>query len=182
VIWNVNQHTTPGSLSVEVTSAGAQVVVERELFFQYSHTISLKNGFQVTTTGGTDVIGRVGPVSIASYTFAEGYNNTGYDEWLTVQNPTGNDEALSVTMVNGYGRVYVPAGIVVHAHSRYTMDVTSLVLQYLVQPGDDHRGYEVSLSVQTTGTGAFFVAERPMYWNTGSVGTSGGSDVIGYSN
>lgn len=181
VVWNVNQHTAPGPVSVEVASTGAQIVVERQLFFQYSHTLSQSNGFQVSTAGGTDVIGQAGPASFASYTFAEGYNNKGYNEWLTVQNPTSNDEALSVTMINGYGRVYVPTGIVVHAHSRYTMDVTSLVLQYLVQPGDDHRGYEVSLSVQTSGTGAFFVAERPMYWNTGSGGTSGGSDVIGYS-
>ena len=101
-----------------------------------------------------------------------------------MQNPTTTDEAMNIVMVNGYGRTYRPLGVVVHAHSRYTMDVSTLVLQNMVQPGDDHRGYEVSMMVQTTVTGAYFVAERPMYWNTGSPslgGTLGGSDVIGYT-
>jgi hypothetical protein len=165
---------------VEVTSSGAKIVVERELFFQYSHTVALQNGFHVTAVGGTDVIGQVGPASMTSYSFAEGYNNAGYNEWLTLQNPTSSDELLSLTMVNGYGRISTQNGILVHAHSRYTIDITSLVLQNLVQAGDDHRGYEVSLSVYSTTTGAFFVAERPMYWNTGSGGTQGGTDVIGF--
>jgi len=29
-------------------------------------------------------------------------------------------------------------------------------------------------------TSGVFVAERPMYWSTGSSGTQGGSDVLGY--
>ena len=38
-----------------------------------------------------------------------------------------------------------------------------------------HRGVQVH--VQPGG----IVVERPMYWNTGTSGTQGGSDVIGYS-
>ncbi len=183
VIWNVNQNTAPGNISAEVTSTGAKIVVERELYFQYDHTENLRNGFRVVGQGMTDVIGQVGPASVSAYTFAEGYSNNGYNEWLTLQNPTATDETISVTMVNGYGRVYKPTPFVVHAHSRYTVDVTSLVLQYMVQPGNDHRGYEVSMTVLTNTAGAYFVAERPMYWNTGSGpgGTVGGSDVIGYT-
>jgi endoglucanase len=181
LIWNVNQNAPAGNISAEVTSKGAKIVVERELFFQYSHTVQTSNGFKVTSMGGTDVIGQVGPASATAYTFAEGYNNNGYDEWLTLQNPTANPETINIALVNGYGRIYHPASIVIPPHSRYTLDVTTQVLQSLVQPGDDHRGYEVSMTVETTVAGAVFVAERPMYWNTGAGGTLGGSDVLGYT-
>jgi len=179
-IWNVNANATAGAVSAEITSTGANIVVERKLFFHYDHTVNVSGGFNVTAMGGTDVIGQIGPAGKTSYSFAEGYNKTGYNEWLTLQNPTGSNETIYVTLVNGYGRVYTPSGYLVPAHSRYTVDITALVLQTMVQPNDDHRGYEVSMTVQTIAPGAFFVAERPMYWNTGSGGTQGGSDVIGY--
>lgn len=175
--WNVNQNAPAGNISADVSSTNAKIVVEREMFFQYDHTIKSGNGFEVITHGGTDVIGQPGPANSTSYAFAEGFSRNGYNQWLTLQNPTASDETMNVVMVNGYGRVYRPLGIVVHAHSRYTMDVTALVLQNMVQAGDDHRGYEVSMTISS---GAAFVAERPMYWNTGSAGTQGGSDVIGY--
>lgn len=184
IIWNVNAMAPAGNISAEVASTGAQIVVEREMYFQYNHTIQANGGFQVITSGGTDVIGQPGPASKTGYAFAEGFSRNNYNEWLTLQNPTNTDEAMNIVMVNGYGRIYRPLGVVVHAHSRYTIDVSALVLQNMVQPGDDHRGYEVSMTVQTTVTGAYFVAERPMYWNTGSPsigGTAGGSDVIGYT-
>lgn len=181
MIWNVNQNAPVGNISAEVTSTGAQIVVEREMYFQYNHTVQASNGFQVTGMGGTDVIGQVGPANASAYTFAEGYSNNGYNEWLTLQNPTATPESISITMINGYGRIYRPANVTVAAHSRYTMDVTAQILQHMVQAGDDHRGYEVSLTVETTTQGAFFVAERPLYWNTGTGGTIGGDDVIGYT-
>lgn len=181
-IWNVNQYAPAGStVSAEVSSTGANIVVEREMFFQYRHTVNLSNGFQVSSIGGTDVIGQVGPAKVTSYSFAEGYNNNGYDEWLTLQNPTAIDESVNLTLVNGYGRIFIPASVLVHAHSRYTLDITYLILQNMVQRGDDQRGYEVSMTVQTSAPGAYFVAERPMYWNTAAGGTQGGSDVIGYT-
>lgn len=181
LIWNVNQNAPNANVSAEVTSTGAKIVVEREMYFNYSHAINLSNGFRVTSTGGTDVIGQPGPANITAYTFAEGYSNNGYNEWITLQNPTANDENVYISLVNGYGRSYMTGSLTVHAHSRFTLDISALVLQNLVQPGDDHRGYEVSMSVQTTTPGAYFVAERPMYWNTGGGGTQGGSDVIGYT-
>jgi endoglucanase len=177
VIWNVNANTAPGNISADVSSTGANIVVERELFFQYNHTIPGSNGFQVVGTGGSDVIGEVGPASTTTYNFAEGYSNKNYNEWLTLQDPTSNPETIYLTLVNGYGHVYSPPGILVPAFSRHTVDITALVLQTMIQPGSDHRGYEVSLTVYTT-AGAF-VTERPMYFNTGT--TQGGTDVIGYT-
>lgn len=177
LIWNVNQNAPAGNISADVSSTNAKIIVEREMFFQYDHKITSGNGFEVITHGGTDVIGQTGPANASSYAFAEGFSRSGYNEWLTLQNPTGSDEAMNVVMVNGYGRIYQPTGVVVHAHSRYTMDVSALVLQNMVQAGDDHRGYEVSMTISSS---AAFVSERPMYWNTGSGGTLGGDDVIGY--
>ena len=66
----------------------------------------------------------------------------------------------------------------VAAHSRFTIDITGMVMLHLIQPADTYLGYEVSLTVQSN-TGPF-VAERPMYWNTGPGGTQGGSDIIGF--
>ncbi|HTK06213.1 MAG TPA: cellulase family glycosylhydrolase [Ktedonobacteraceae bacterium] len=179
VIWNVNQNAAAGNISADVSAAGANIVVERELYYQYSHSIVQSNGFQVGARGGSDVIGQVGPASTTTYNFAEGYSNKGYNEWLTLQNPTSATETIYLTLRNGYGRVYSPPGIQVPAASRHTVDITAMVLQALVRAGDDHRGYEVSLTAYTTG-GAF-VAERPMYSNTGGGGTQGGTDVIGYT-
>jgi hypothetical protein len=65
------------------------------------------------------------------------------------------------------------------AHSRFTVNITNMVAENLVNSGEGYQAYEVSMIVQSS-SGAF-VAERPMYWNTGMYGTQGGSDVIGYS-
>ncbi len=180
LIWNVNSAGGPThEVSAEVTSTGAKILVERQMFFQYHHTV---NGITTLAKGGSDVIGQVGPGAHASYSFAEGYTNKGYNEWLVLQNPTATAETIYVTLVNSKGHTYTPPGYVVPAHSRYTIDITAVVVQHLVQPGDNYQGYEVSMTVQTLNN-SFFVAERPMYWNTSGISsfaTQGGSDIIGY--
>lgn len=181
LVWNVNANNTfSGSspeVSAEVKSTGANIVVQRELYFSYNHTTS--DGQALHAQGGTDVVGQVASGAYTSYSFAEGYSKTGYNEWLTVQNPTGSTETIYITMVNGYGRNKT-LSFQVAANSRFTLDISSAVLQNLVQSGDDHRGYEVSMTVQTLNNGGAFLAERPMYWNTSGYVTQGGSDVIGY--
>ena len=184
-IVNVNQYytnpsgncdTTPcqpsPDVSAEVT-AGANIVAEREMFFHYNHTTPSRS---LSATGGTDITGEPAPAA-KIYNFAEGYTNTGYDEWLTLQNPTSNQETINIQLVNGDGKTYSQQ-YPIDPHSRFTLDITQLTLQYLVQSHDTYLGYEVSMTVQST-TGPF-VAERPMYWNTNPNGTQGGSDVIGY--
>jgi hypothetical protein len=166
VIWNVNAHAS-GNVSADVTSNGAGIVVERELFFHTTGSFSVN--------GVTDVTGEVGPVASRSFSFAEGYTHTGFGEWLTLQNPTGSSENITVNMVNGYGNTYtytvsMPPG------SRATSDINTIVRQHLYQSGESNSGYNVSMTVQSSG---YFVAERPMYWNV--PGTQGGSDVIGYT-
>lgn len=163
-------------VSVEITS-NRNFVAERELFFQYSHSV---NGATLTSMGGTDSMGQAGPANYSAYTFAEGYTNKGYNEWLTLQNPTASTETITLTASNGYGRS-VSLAINLAAGARSTLDVTKLVVQRLVHNGDGTRAYEAALTVSTT-NGNVFVAERPMYWNTvaTSFATQGGSDVIGY--
>ncbi len=182
IIWNVNANNTFANstpqVSAEITSTGANIVVQREMYFQYKH--SLPNGRVTQAVGGTDVIGQVGPAKYSAYSFAEGYSNVGYNEWLTVQNPNPTPVTIYVVMANGYGRTYT-VSFPVPANSRFTQDLTALVVQYLVHNGDDHRGYEVSMTVETL-DGSPITVERPMYWNTSgsSFATQGGSDVIGY--
>ncbi len=182
-VWNVNaanvfSGSTP-EVSVEVQSTGAKIVVQRTQFFYYQHTI---NGNQTQAQGVTDIIGQPGPAAQTVYSFAEGYSNTGYNEWLTLQNPTTTDEQITVTLVNGKG-VTINRSYTIKANTRSTVDVSALVRGSMAQPGDDHTGYEVSMVVHSA-NGAPFVTERPMYWNTYGVSaftTQGGSDILGYT-
>jgi len=163
------------SVSAKITMSSGAIVAEREMFFHYNHFDRALNRTTVAM-GGTDVLGQSGAATATAYSFAEGYSAGGFDEWLTVQNPTSNTETVWVTLINGKGTVYT-FSIPLVAHSRGTVNVVDLVVQHLFHPNDGTAGYQVSMTVQTT-DGSVFVAERPMYWNYS--GTQGGSDVIGY--
>jgi hypothetical protein len=176
LIWNVNMnalHPTSQSVSAEITSGGVNIIVERQMFFKYNH---VSNGRSLQVIGGTDVVGQLGPAVATSYSFAEGYTNVGYDEWLTIQNPTANTETITITLANAKGNVYTFTVSVV-SHSRFTLDIVGIVIQHLYHNSDGYLGYEVSMAVQSSSDP--FIAERPMYWNAS--GTQGGSDGIGYS-
>lgn len=181
ILWNVNIYNlfvgSSPEVSVEVTSSGANIVVQREMYFTYRHTIP--TGRVTTAIGGTDVIGQVGPATHTAYSFAEGYSNTGYNQWLTIQNPTNAPETLTMTMVNGLGQRNTQT-FTVGANSRYTQDI-SAVVQRVFNAGTNSAANSVSMTV-TAANGAYFVAERPMYWNTTGLSfvTTGGGDVIGY--
>ena len=176
LLWDVNANAlypTSQAVSAEITSNGANIIVERQMFFKYNH---VGNGRTLAVTGGTDVVGQVGPAVTTSYSFAEGYTNAGYDEWLTLQNPTANSETITITLANAKGNAYT-FSVSVLSHSRFTVDIVGNVIQHLYHKSDGYKGYEVSIAVES-GSGPF-IAERPMYWN--AAGTQGGSDVIGYS-
>jgi hypothetical protein len=174
VVWNVNANVPPpgNAVSAEVTSSGAQILVEREMFFKYVHNA---NGRSLTSMGGSDVLGQLGPASLSNYGFAEGYTNFGYDEWLTLQNPTSSSETINIALVNEAGG-YFSTSVNVPGHSRYTVDITGMVISHLYRAGEGFAGFEVSMVVQSSGV---FVAERPIYWNAS--GTQGGDDVIGFT-
>ena len=182
-IWNVNANNTfAGSspeVSAEVLSKGANIIVQREMYFTYKHTLT--TGRVTTAVGGTDVVGQVGPATHSTYSFAEGYANTGYNDWLTIQNPTGNAENISITLVNGLGQSSVQS-ISVPANARFTEDLASLV-QSVFQAGTNSPANTFSMTVQAL-NGSVFVAERSLYFNThgtSSFGVQGGDDIIGYN-
>ncbi|HLX55976.1 MAG TPA: peptidase S53, partial [Ktedonobacteraceae bacterium] len=161
--------------SAEISATGAKIVVEREMFFHYSHQA---NGRSLSATGGSDALGQPGPAAKSLYSFAEGYTNVDYDEWLTLQNPTANTETIWITLYNALGQTHITS-VSVPGQSRATVDIDGAVLSSLYQSADGFKGFEVSMTVQTTSAGAVFVAERPMYWNAS--GTQGGSAIIGYT-
>lgn len=178
--WNVNANNTfSGSspeVSAEVKSTGANIIVQREMYFTYSH--KLPDGRLTDANGATEVIGQVGPAAHSNYSFAEGYANIGFNEWLTIQNPTSSAEAISITLVNGLGQTNTRT-VTVGANTRYTEDIAADVIQFFNPTSTS--GFTISMTVQSS-NGAVFVVERPMYWHNGgaSFSTQGGSDVIGY--
>lgn len=174
VVWNVNAVAPGVSVSAEITSSNAKIVAEREMFFRYNHK---GNGRVLNATGGTDDTGQIGPASISAYSFAEGYTNNSYDEWLTLQNPTNSSETIVVTLVNGTGHTST-FNVQVGPHSRSTTDLVHSVLSSLCSPGAPSACWEISMTVQTLNNGGVFVAERPMYFNAS--GSQGGTDILGY--
>lgn len=171
VIWdvNANNHSGPSpNVSADISASGAGIVVEREEFFHYN------NGHGLTSTGMTDITGLPASQASQAVSFAEGFTDTGYNEWLTLQNPTNAQETIQVTLVNGYGQSYT-FQVSMAAHTRSTTDITALVHQFLYHSGDKVQAFEVSMFLQSNGN---FVAERPMYFNAS--GSQGGSDVIGF--
>jgi len=164
-----NAHAHPGtcvpspcqltdSVSAEIT-ADAPIVAERLMYFHFGPT---------RISGTTDVVGT--PAAQSTYAFAEGYTNGSFSEFITLQNPTGNDELVMVTFytpTNAYQEL-----VKVTAHSRSTIDVN----KDLAAKGASGA---VSTLVQAQGTGAVLVAERPQYFVFN--GGQGGTDVIGYT-
>jgi endoglucanase len=177
VIWNVNAQLNAPSkeVSADVVSTGAGIVVARQMFFNYSHTI---NTDILHSSGLTEVTAQI--ATYKAYNFAEGYNNTGYNEWLTLQNPTPLPETIYITLVNSLGMssiISIPLG----NNTRATFDVTNYVRANMVR-GTSFQYYEISMTVQTV-DGSLFVAERPQYYNTSgsSLPTQGGTVAFGYN-
>lgn len=165
------------NVSVEIKGASAAdtFVAERQLYFHYLHKA---NGRTLGSTGGSDILGQSGTAAVSSYSFAEGYTNGGYDEWLSLQNPTTAPETIWVTLVNGFGQVYEFSDVV-GPQTRATVDIVKTVLSNMCSPGAASQCWEVSMTVQTLNNGGVFVAERPMYFNAS--GGQGGTDVLGYT-
>jgi hypothetical protein len=146
------------SVSAEITSDNP-IVAERLMYFHFGPN---------HISGTTDVVGT--PAAQTTYAFAEGYTNGSFSVFLTLQNPTSNNETALVTF-------YTPTNayqeqVSVTAHSRTTIDVN----RDLAAKGASGA---VSALVQAQGAGAVIVAERPIYFMFN--GGQGGSDVIGYT-
>ncbi|HXX76965.1 MAG TPA: S53 family peptidase [Ktedonobacteraceae bacterium] len=170
VFFDVNAASDPNvfaqattEVSAEVTS-DSPIVAERQEYFLYNSTIP----------GGTDVIGEPGPAKVV-YSFAEGYTTSGFNEFLTLQNPNTSSESVAVTLYL-HNSIISQQVVTVGPQTRYTMNINSLVVP--IAQANTGAGYEVSLAVwAASGT---IVVERPMYFNFHGF-AKGGTDVIGYS-
>ncbi|MCC6627524.1 MAG: S8 family serine peptidase [Chloroflexi bacterium] len=122
------------------------VVVERPMYFRYGAGL----------TGGHTVTGATTPS--ATWYFAEGYTGEGFDEYLTLLNPTSVAGTAELTYALDSGQtvtrqVSVPAlrRTTVIVHDQPSAD----------NPGGLGRGFAAALKVVST---VPVVAERPMYF------------------
>jgi hypothetical protein len=157
--------TTPAA-SIEVTADGP-IVVERLMYFHLDKHIS----------GVTTTLGEAGPATTKTYAFAEGFTGNGFEEALTLHNPTAQDETVAITFfVDTY---ILHRQVIVPAHSRQTLDINPLVVPIVrghLNLGSD--SYAVAMTVQVQ-NGGQLLAERSMYFDYH--GEQGGSVVIGYA-
>lgn len=170
-IWNVNANNTfsgaTTDVAAEVTSDVNSIVAQRQIYTVYS------SGDGWAAQGVTDAFGASSAKT--TYSFAEGFASSGFNEWLMLQNPSTSAESITLTLTNMLGHTLMQT-LTVPASSRYTVNITSLVRNFLANNGEDARAYAVSMTVQSSTP---FVAERTMYWN--AFGTQGGESVVGYT-
>lgn len=167
-IIDVNANNTTGSTHIAAHIHGTDdLVVERQVYTTYSGS----TGWHAQ--GVTATIGAAGDKN--NYTFGEGFTSVGFNESLVLLNTGEGQETINVTLSNMLGRSITRTYTV---DQLTTVNITDLVKSDLVQPGDDARGYAVSMAVSSE-SAAPFVAERSMYWN--AFGTQGANSVVGYA-
>lgn len=167
-IIDVNANNTTGSTHTAAHIHGTgNLVVERQVYTTYSGS----TGWQAQ--GVTATVGAAGDKS--NYTFGEGFTSVGFNESLVLLNTGEGQEIINVTLSNMLGRSITRTYTV---DKLTTVNITDLVKSDLVHPGDDARGYAVSMAVSSE-SAAPFVAERSMYWS--AFGTQGANSVVGYA-
>ncbi len=153
--FKVNDILGPNYQTSLTLEASQPVVAERPMYFNY----------QSVWTGGHCVMGAT--TLGTEYYFAEGTTRAGFHEWLTLQNPTGGDIEVEAVYQLGTGQgPNISKTYIVGAGERATVFV------------QDEVGAEKDVSIRLT-SGTAFLAERPMYFNYGSEGWTGGHCVIG---
>ncbi|MDY6795520.1 MAG: DUF5719 family protein [Actinomycetota bacterium] len=135
------------------------VVAERPMYFSYAHNVSSRGGHCVT-----------GAPSLAKgYYFAEGTTRSGFDEWLTLQNPNSKSITVTASYQPGVGQgEAVGKSYAIPAGTRLTLYVP------------DEVGLEKDVSAHLF-SDDLFIAERPMYFSYGyaDLSVQGGHCVIG---
>ncbi|GHO44339.1 S53 family peptidase [Ktedonospora formicarum] len=145
----------PSDFGAEVSS-DQPVVVDREELFHYGSALQ---------SGQTDVIGTPTPKSV--YSFSEGFISSTFTQYVSILNPTDNDETVVITYF-GSGSVFQQQ-FVVKAHKIILVNVSNAIAPF----GDGNNSSTVQAMSGT------IVVERLMYF--GYHDRTGGSDVIGYT-
>jgi len=149
------------SSKVECTN-NQQIIVERPMYFNYKGK----------WTGGSDVVGALSPAQ--SFYFAEGTCRSGFDPYLTIQNPQNSEADVRITYMRGDGSTS-EQNLTVPATARSTVFVEDTLGE-----GDD-AAHDFSSKVECTNNQQI-IAERPMYFSYGApkgLSWTGGSDVVG---
>jgi outer membrane protein assembly factor BamB len=137
-------------------SASLPILAERFMSFSFPGATAIP--------GATDVLGTTSPSNL--FYFAEGYTGAGFDEYLTIENPSAFHTAtVTVTFFPDNGSAPTVKGYSIVPSSRFTL-FTADVLP----------NQAFSMQVESN---VPIVAERPMYFNYNN-GQTGGTDVIGY--
>lgn len=174
-IFNVNANNTFTGATSEVSaevSSNINVAVQREMFTTYAGS---NGNSSWQSQGVTDTFGAIAPQN--TFNFAEGFTSVGFNEYLLLAGPDAGTSQVTVSLVNMLGHTY-SQNFTLNANTRYTINITQMVSDHLVNAGEDARAYAVSMSVQSTNSTPF-VAERTMNWN--AFGTQGAESVVGYA-
>ena len=136
-------------IAATVTSTnGVSIVAERPIYF---------NG----GNAGHNTIGAT--ATATTWYFAEGTTQTGFDQYITISNPTATDADVTVMYMDTAGVPYTH-NLTVTAYSRVNStpgDVT--------WPWDIPDDTDIAATV-TSNNGVGIVAERPIYFNGGNAG------------
>ena len=110
-----------------------------------------------TGAGGHCSIGTTSPAT--TWYFAEG-STKDYDTWLCMQNPQPTPAVVNLTYMDNSGNTLTES-INIDPYQRYTRKINDVTAM------NNKEGVATKIEV-TTGSG--IVAERAMYWSTGSAG------------
>ena len=156
VTLSVNREAGPGREVSLVVDSNRPIVAERPIYFAYGGMGS--HGW----SGGHCVMGSGQPSE--RWYFAEGYTGSGFEEWLCLANPNGDDADVTVTYMYQGEQSYVET-YAVPANSRRTLSVN------LEAGSDKELGMMINSSLP-------ILAERPMYFSYGGA-RDGGHCVAG---
>ena len=130
------------STKVESTN-GTTIVAERSMYWN-------------SRIGGHDTIGATMPSTL--WYLAEGNTRTGYEEWVTIQNPQNADATIEITAMTGDSSEVVYQGTV-EGTKRFNYNPA----------GNVTAGNDCSLKITSTNS-VPIVVERTMYWDNTVVG------------
>jgi hypothetical protein len=159
---------TGKEFSAKVSSdASTPIIVERVQYFRYT-------GSMGAVTGGTATLGATSPST--TWYFAEGYTGSGFDEYLTIQNPNATAGTATITYYIEGQSTPATCSVALVANSRTTVAVHA---DAPAEPCGLGRNKAHATKVQTT---VATVVERPMYflYNGASISSiDGGHNVMG---
>jgi hypothetical protein len=148
------------SARVETTLAEG-IVVERPIYFRYA-------GSMGAVTGGHNVMGAASPRP--AWFFPDGATAAGWDMYLTLLNPAGQDSQVRLTYYVAGEPTPRTKAVVAPRNAR-----TTVVVHDAAQGVG--RGHTLGVKVETT-NGVDLVVERPIYFRY-SPTVNGGHDAMG---